>query len=234
MSKAVVAVVLYRIPCVLICLIVLLSLWSWVGSVYGMGMENLLCADGIRWAVVNVVPNFVSVPTAEVLLLMMGLSVIIESGLPTACFFVSSLKQKRALLFTLTLLFVFCLLVLALVAWPGAVLLNAFGTLHNSPFSKSVPGLLFVLALIAGNGYGYTSGRFVTMRDIVAAHTRLISLSSGYFVMLFVASQFIACARYTHVFAAWGDETCVLDVLSWILYYGMLVPYIWVEYGERR
>ncbi|MCM1311391.1 MAG: AbgT family transporter [Bacteroides sp.] len=212
-----------------------LAFLSWVGNVYNLGMENLLCADGIRWATANIVTNFTSAPLAEVILLMTGTGVIAESGILTSFFHRSSLKQKRALLFTLTLLTLFCLLVLGLITLPGAILLNAFGTLQDSPFSKSIPGLLFVLALIAGNGYGYTSGRFTTMHDVIAAHTTLSKAASGYFLTMFASAQLIGCAEYTHVLSLFGnDEAFALNVLSFILYYVTLILYIWNAYIQKR
>ncbi|MCD8236563.1 MAG: AbgT family transporter [Prevotellaceae bacterium] len=233
-SKTNIRTILNRMPLILACMVLALALLSWAGNVYNLGMENILCADGIRWATANIVTNFTVAPLAEVILLITGVSVIAESGILTAFSPLSSLKQKRALLLTLIMLAVFCLLILSLVTLPGAILLNSFGTLHNSPFTKSVPGLLLVATLIAGNGYGYMAGRFTTMHDVILAHTKLVNAVSGYFLTMFMAAQFIGCAKYTHVLSLFSDdEPTAIRILSFILYYMTLIPYIGVTYIKK-
>ena len=42
---------LNRLPLTFFALTVVITVLSWVGNVYEWGVNNLLCADGIRWAV---------------------------------------------------------------------------------------------------------------------------------------------------------------------------------------
>mgnify|MGYP006329500617 FL=1 len=49
---------LSRLPLTFFALTVVITVLSWVGNVYEWGVNNLLCADGIRWAVANIIYNF--------------------------------------------------------------------------------------------------------------------------------------------------------------------------------
>ena len=72
---------LHTLPFLLLILIALLTILSWIGNVYGMDVQNLLSADGIRWAVGNIFPNFNAAPIVATLISMMTLSIVIESVL---------------------------------------------------------------------------------------------------------------------------------------------------------
>ncbi|MDE5550332.1 MAG: hypothetical protein K2I99_03105, partial [Bacteroidaceae bacterium] len=109
----------------IVVLLLLLLLASWVLSIYVEGVQGLLTPRGIRWMCSNIVPNFVTVHLAEILLGVMAISVLCESGIiRTLCGRVS-LKQQRALLMTGGVgVFVLGLFSLLLFL-PNAVLLSA-------------------------------------------------------------------------------------------------------------
>ena len=82
------------------------SLFSWIGSIYGIGhVQSLLSAEGLRWLLGNVMSNYMQTPALGiVLVLMMGLGVVEQSGLWYAMkrFFqpgiLLSRKERRALM----------------------------------------------------------------------------------------------------------------------------------------
>ncbi len=210
---------------ILIALVLLLFI-SWVLSIYVDGVRGLLTAHGIRWICSNIVPNFASVHIAKILLGLMAMSVLRASGILQAFRSHISLKQRRALQITgvssLVVLVLFSLLLLL----PNPVLLSAFGTIRNSAFSKGLFGLLACFTIFIGNVYGYTSGRFTTMRDFMQAHVSIFSSISDYFVMLFFASQFINSLDYTNILPLLGDDGTVFYLLKGCLYNGPLLLYI--------
>jgi p-aminobenzoyl-glutamate transporter AbgT len=206
--------------------LVLLLFISWVLSVYVDGVQGLLTTRGIRWMCVNIVPNFSSVHIAKLLLGLMALSVLRASGILRAFHSHISLKQRRALQITGISVVVVLILFSLLLLLPDPVLLSAFGTFHNSAFSKGFYGLLACLAIFVGNVYGYTSGRFITMRDFMQAHASLFAAIPNYFVMLFLASQFVNCLDYTGILPLLGDNGIVLYLLKGLLYNGTLLLYI--------
>lgn len=203
-----------------------LLLASWVLSVYVDGVQGLLTTRGIRWLCVNIVPNFATVHLAKILFGLMALSVLHESGIIKTLRGHISLKQKRALQITgVSVLLILCLFSLLLFL-PDAVLLSAFGTFANSPLSKGMAGLIALLVICVGNIYGYTSGRFTTIHDFVQAHVSIFSTVANYFVMLFLASQFIGCLNFTGILPLLGDDGTVFHLLKGLLYNGTLLLYI--------
>ena len=210
---------------ILIALVLLLFI-SWVLSVYVDGAQGLQSTRGIRWMCVNIVPNFSSVHIAKLLLGLMALSVLRASGILRAFHSHISLKQRRALQITGVSVVVVLILFSLLLLLPDPVLLSAFGTLHNSAFSKGFFGLLACLAIFVGNVYGYTSGRFTTMRDFMQAHASLFAAIPNYFVMLFMASQFVNFLDYTGILPLLGDNGTVLYILKGLLYNGTLLLYV--------
>jgi p-aminobenzoyl-glutamate transporter AbgT len=187
---------LSRLPLTFFALTVVVTVLSWVGNVYEWGVNNLLCADGIRWAVANIIYNFTDSPIGEIILLLLGLSVLTESGFLTFWKSAKSIKQKRAMQITIVAIVVYCLTIFCLLFTSHAVLLSAFGTLRESAFQQGAYGLLLLRAIIAGNLYGYFLGTFSSVKDSVLAHTSLILRISPYFVTAFVASEFVGSMYY--------------------------------------
>lgn len=206
--------------------LVLLFFISWVLSIYVDGVHGLLTTRGIRWMCVNIVPNFSSVHIAKLLLGLMAMSVIRASGILQAFRSHISLKQRRALQITGVSVVVALILFSMLLLLPDPVLLSAFGTFRNSAVSRGFFGLLACLAIFAGNVYGYTSGRFATMRDFMQAHASIFAAIPNYFVMLFLVSQFVNCLNYTGILPLLGDDGTFFYIIKGFLYNGTLLLYI--------
>lgn len=202
---------------------------SLVLSIYAEGVEGLLTPRGIRWICSNIVANFASVPLAQIMLGLMAVSVVRESGILGTISGHMSMKQKRALQITGIAVFILVSLFLLLLLMPDAILLSAFGTVSNSAFTKGSFGLACCMAILVGNVYGYTSGRFVTIRDHVHAHISVFYTIGGYFVLLFLSSQFICCMEFTGILPFLGDDGTMLTVLKGLLYDLPLIFYIFLS-----
>ena len=211
---------LNRLPLTFFALTVVVTVLSWVGNVYEWGVKNLLCADGIRWAVANIIYNFTDSPIGEIILLLLGLSVLTESGFLTFWKSAKSIKQKRAMQITIVAIVVYCLTIFCLLFTSHAVLLSAFGTLRESAFQQGAYGLLLLGIIIAGNLYGYFSGTFSSVKDSISAHTSLILRISPYFVTAFVASEFVGSMYYVFVI---GDG--MSNFIDFIVFYVPLFLY---------
>lgn len=212
---------LNRLPLTFFALTVVITVLSWVGNVYEWGVNNLLCADGIRWAVANIIYNFTDSPIGEIILLLLGLSVLTESGFLTFWKSAKSIKQKRAMQITIVAIVVYCLTIFCLLFTSHAVLLCAFGTLRESAFQQGAYGLLLLGIIIAANLYGYFSGTFSSVKDSISAHTSLILRISPYFVTAFVASEFVGSMNY--VFEI-GDG--MSNFIDFIVFYVPLFLYL--------
>ena len=92
-----------------------LVLFSWIGSIYGLGeVQSLLSAEGIRWVLGHVVENYVQSPVLGiVLILFMGLGIVLRSGLYDAVKRYArrnkllSRKERRALMLSVGVLLLY-------------------------------------------------------------------------------------------------------------------------------
>lgn len=214
-------------------------LFSWMDSVYElitlspssngeMGhtvVQNLLSAESVRWLVRNVIPNFLQSPVGEALLVLTALGVIDRSGLLSLLFgFVrrrkSSVKQRRAFIISLfSFLLIVAVLSLSIIR-PWGILLGVTGSLSQSPFAH---GLLFLVAFVlsvTGIVYGSLSGEFRSTGDVVEGLTHYLSLYASFFLTLFMASQLVACIRYSqlNVMLGIGEESFeyIAQAIYWL------------------
>lgn len=176
----------------------LLPIISWVVSVYDPTAHSLLDANGLRWLMTSWVSNFTSLPVGEAVVLLIALSVFQGSGLPELVRGRLSLKQKRALMFTLAALVFILLAVAAMTLLPPYTLLNFFGGVSHSPLIDSLPGLMFLTVEVLSCVYGFTSGKIVTIDDFSQAHSLYLVRCAPLFVHVFLLAQIIAWIKYSY------------------------------------
>ena len=213
----------------IVAMLIVLPFVSLVLNIYADGVEGLLTSRGIRWMCSSIVTNFASVPLAQIVLGLMAISVLRDSGIFGTLGGHISMRQKRALQITGIAVLVVVALFLLLIFMPDAVLLSAFGTISNSALSKGGYGLIACLAILAGNVYGYISGRFVAVRDHVQAHVSIFSSLGGCFLLLFLASQLVGCVEFTGILPFFGDDGTMLAAIKGVLYYVPLMLYIFLS-----
>ena len=187
-----------------------LALFSWIGSIYGLGeVQSLLSAEGIRWVLGHVVENYVQSPVLGiVLILFMGMGIVLRSGLYDAVKrFVGrnkllSRKERRALTLAVgVLLLYFAMLVMSMFL-PWNLYWNITGGWLHSPFSKGLVYLLSIGMGLGGMVYGYVSDTFRRLSDVVEGMSSLITERSFTFVSLFFIIQFFSSLEYTRL-AEW-------------------------------
>ena len=187
-----------------------LALFSWIGSIYGLGeVQSLLSAEGIRWVLGHVVENYVQSPVLGiVLILFMGMGIVLRSGLYDAVKRFAgrnkllSRKERRALTLAVgVLLLYFAMLVMSMFL-PWNLYWNITGGWLHSPFSKGLVYLLSIGMGLGGMVYGYVSDTFRRFSDVVEGMSLLISERSFTFVSLFFIIQFFSSLEYTHL-AEW-------------------------------
>ena len=215
--------------------IVLLALFTWTASVYGMDVVNLLSADGIRWMFANVMNNIALPPLAMILLCLMALSAVEGSGLLDAIRGRTNAKQKNALVITLVVLIIFAVAIACMTFLPSALLLNPLGTLSQSPFTRGLPAVTFIVIIICADIYGYTSGRLLTIADVVKADTQLIADIASYFLSFIIIAQMVACFDYSEVFQLCPDGDTWFLVFKHVVYLLPLLLHLIHHYvGTRR
>ena len=184
-----------------------LALFSWIGSIYGLGeVQSLLSAEGLRWVLGHVVENYVQSPVLGiVLILFMGMGIVLRSGLYNAVKRFAgrnkllSRKERRALTLAVgVLLLYFAMLVMSMFL-PWNLYWNITGGWLHSPFSKGLVYLFSIGMGLGGMVYGYVSDTFRHLSDVVEGMSSLIAERSFTFVSLFFIIQFFSSLEYTRL-----------------------------------
>ena len=143
----------------------LLMLVSWLlsAAIPTSGVRSLLSSEGLRWFLGHFSDVLGTPLLLCLLLLLMAYGCLKRCGI---LHFKSSYRQNRALIITLSILFVYVGVIVLLVMMPHAVLLSATGLLWPSPFSAAiVPMLAFGITLLCAV-YGYVAGTYCNMSDV--------------------------------------------------------------------
>lgn len=213
--------------------ILVLAIVSWIGSVYGLDVHNLLSGEGLRWCVSNVLANFRHAPLAEILLALLALGILTESGFcrtlidflhPHHSLRDISLKRQRAFQLSLLAVILCIALTLSLTFFNNSLLLSAFGTFVGSALQHGLFPLLLLLLMVVGVVFGTTSGRFLTAADLIHAAGWLLSRVADYFLTLFLAAQLVGCL--TFVLPTPAGHAAPMMLVSAILYLVPLILYL--------
>lgn len=183
-------------PILLLSAIIVLALLSWIGNAWGWHINNLVSADGIRWIVSNITDNIEDGPIGLILLLMMAYSALIESGLLRMLRGRWTLKQRRALTLTTVVAILLLTLLLCLTFLGSGILLSPFGGLASSPLLDGILALFLVAVIILSDTFGYASGRFEGLADMIYADVYLIHHRSYYFMGYVLAAELCGCLRF--------------------------------------
>ena len=149
-------------------LTVAVALFSWIGSIYGLGkVQSLLSPEGIRWELRHAMGNFVQTPALGiVMMLFLGFGITVHSGVwGTLGRIVKrgkpiSRKEKRALILAGCILLVYIIMIICTTFAPWTMLRSVTGSLTNSPFQKGIYYLISFGVGLSGMAFGYASGRF--------------------------------------------------------------------------
>lgn len=189
----------------------LLTLWvavlSWVGSIYEWaGVRNLLSPEGLRWILRSIKSNFMDASfLGDILILFFGLGLWMHSGLWALWKRIlfrgrkPSRKERRALIYSLSM-GLFCCLLCCILAWgPWSVVRSIRGTLSHSPFMDGIGFLVSAGMGLMSVVYAYSMDYYRTDKDIVKGMSYSFVRLGEYFVILFFVTQFFACFHYTQL-----------------------------------
>ena len=204
-------------PVVLAGAMVAFGIFTWIGSSWGLNVRNLLSADGVRWFTGNIVNNIEEGPIGLILLLMMTLGAVQESGLWSSMLRGGTLKQHRALSVTILIAVVLFVVLFLLTIGGNGVLMSPFGTIAGSPFLAGLVGLVLIGLILLADVFGYTSGRFGGMTDIIIADVSVIRRLSYYFAGYVLAAEFCACLYFSGVLSDGKWWSTLVEIILYLL-----------------
>lgn len=202
-------------------LTLVVALFSWIGSIYGVGeVQSLFSAEGIRWILRHVVSDYVQCPALGwILILFMGGGIVVRSGLydilKRCCRKEKQLsrKERRALGTASVTLLVYAIGVVLSICMPGNFLLGVTGSWLHSPLAEGFVYILSVGVGLTGMVYGYVSDTFRSIMDVVQSMSSLIASRAFSFVTLFFVVQFFSSLSYTHLIEWMGISNDVVYML---------------------
>lgn len=204
---------------------IFLMLGSWIGSLFDFPIQNMLSAEGIRWLLQNLLPNVESSPWLTLFILVMGLGVLRDSGLLSACFhFVFrwrysaalSRKRRQALFLAITFFLIYVLVLSWATFSRHEILLGVTGTLERSPFLAGWPLLLVIGIAFPGGVYGLASGKFQGLIDLIRSFSSLFVSMSGFFIYAFCMAQCVGMFAYMRLDTWLGVSISMLSL--WVYY----------------
>ncbi|WP_277586107.1 AbgT family transporter [Psychrobacillus antarcticus] len=107
--------------------------------------------------------------------------------------------EKRGLRNTLIATIIFIAIILVGVLIPNSPLLNEDGSILRSPFLSGIVPVIFAFFLTIGVVYGITTKKITSTADIPKVMTESVGSLSGYIVLIFMISQFIAYFNWTNI-----------------------------------
>ena len=179
-------------------LLLILVSWFVTAAWPDLPMRSLLSSEGIRWLFGSFAQNLLTPLLAWLVLGSVAYGTVVSSGL-TELHRPFTYRQRSALRFVAVeaLLFIVVLLLLTLI--PQAPLLSATGQLFPSALSDGlVPFVCFSVTVMALT-FGFTTGRFTTLRDMVRSLTVGFEKWSSLFLLYILGMELYASINFLMV-----------------------------------
>lgn len=228
--------------------IIAVSLFSWLGNIYGLPVTNLISADGMRWVLQSTGANVLQTPLSDILILLIGVGAASHSGLFA---FIShyalpqrgkkhnsvlkpTLRQRRAAMYALTALFCFLMLIVADLSDNDSILSGFTGGLAYSSFIEGFPLLFSTALIITGSIYGHLSGNLQGNVTLQQGMEKYISRLAPAIVLLVFNSQLLAALDYTRIsfLLAIPPETPLRIGINQVVYYLPFLYYGFTKSGH--
>lgn len=183
---------------------VLLVCLSWLLSVVGEPVRNLLSPEGIRWIFSNASSGFMNEPFSYFLQFVLMIGAFRASGLTHAlgsllrwpgCI-AATYRQRRALFFSGVIALVYVGIILLLVFLPHAVLLSATGNLFPSPFSEGLVWATTTGVMLIALVYGTMSNTLRTFQEVIHVFYAGLEYYAVWIVVAILAAEFYAALDY--------------------------------------
>ncbi|KIL49839.1 AbgT family transporter [Jeotgalibacillus soli] len=94
---------------------------------------------------------------------------------------------------------IYIIILLVGLTWPGSALRNEDGGIIPSPFLSGIVPITLFFFIVMGVAYGVTVKKITSTRDVPKYMAEAIKDMSGYIVLIFAASQFIAYFNWSNL-----------------------------------
>lgn len=189
--------------------LLLLLVWggSWLIAVVQLFMgdlfdvNSLVSGEGVRWALFSVVPSVETAPWGTAFFLLFIAGLLDGSGLLRLLGNIFKWRvsgnELRSLLFALSALVLYVVVLFLFTVSPWDALRGVTGDIGNSPLSHGWLLLLFVGVLMTSLVYGFMYGNYRTVVDVIGSAAGFVRLFVPALLALLPASGLMPCLHYT-------------------------------------
>ena len=179
-------------------LLLILVSWFVTAAWPDLPMRSLLSSEGIRWLFGSFAQNLLTPLLAWLILGSVAYGTVVSSGLVELRHPIT-FRQRSALQFVAIEALIFLAVLLLLTLIPQAPLLSATGLLFPSALSDGlVPFVCFSVTVMALT-FGFTTGRFTTLRDMVRSLTVGFEKWSSLFLLYILGMELYASINFLMV-----------------------------------
>ena len=189
--------------------LLLLLVWggSWLIAVVQLFMgdlfevNSLVSGEGVRWALFSVAPSVEAAPWGTAFFLLFIAGLLDGSGLLRLLGNIFKWRvsgnELRSLLFALSALVLYVVVLFLFTVSPWDALRGVTGDIGNSPLSHGWLLLLFVGVLMTSLVYGFMYGNYRTVVDVIGSAAGFVRLFVPALLALLPASGLMPCLHYT-------------------------------------
>lgn len=189
--------------------LLLLLVWggSWLIAVVQLFMgdlfdvNSLVSGEGVRWALFSVVPSVEAAPWGTAFFLLFIAGLLEGSGLLRLLGNIFKWRvsgnELRSLLFALSALVLYVVVLFLFTVSPWDALRGVTGDIGNSPLSHGWLLLLFLGVLMTSLVYGFMYGNYRTVVDVIGSAAGFVRLFVPALLALLPASGLMPCLHYT-------------------------------------
>lgn len=223
--------------------ILLVSIGSWIGHLYGFPFKSVLSVDGVRWVLCSVPHTFMNSPLADLVVLSMGWGLAEYSGFFSAVRVLLgihapsdkrgylSLRGRRGIMLSFVAL-LFYLFILSFGIWgSNSALLSVLGGWEHSAFLRGIWALLSIGLGVVGIIYGYSMGRFSFHQGLLEGLSSTLYQIAPAIVVLFFSCQLFNLMDYCGIsdWCGFSSDTCLRQWVETVIYYFPFIYYIIVS-----
>lgn len=189
--------------------LLLLLVWgsSWLIAVVQLFMgdlfdvNSLVSGEGVRWALFSVGSSVEAAPWGTAFFLLFIAGLLEGSGLLRLLGNIFKRRvsgnELRSLLFALSALLLYVVVLFLFTVSPWDALRGVTGDFSNSPLSHGRLLLLFVGVLMTALVYGFMYGNYRTVVDVIGSAAGFVRLFVPALLALLPASGLMPCLHYT-------------------------------------
>lgn len=218
--------------------LLLVTVWliSWIWDIAtaftgsDIDIKSLVSSEGLRWTMRNAMPVLNNIAWGEILLAITALGLLQGSGIIRVFPHLIKRQQltkmeKRSLLFSLSALLVYSIVLYVVTLSQWNILLGVTGTLENSSFISGLSFVIFIGVLVVALIYGFMYGNYRSVLDAVSSIGNTFTFFVPAIIALIPASAVMASVNYIGLFNILELTSFETNIIVTVFY---SIPFLYI------